>query len=96
MTTAERVNYIIDCFCGGNANEFSRKTGIGKSQVSLLRSGKLGTEIGAYAERIAVAFPRINCRWLLTGKGSPASREAGKDEISSKLDAIMKILDTKK
>lgn len=97
MTTAERVNYIIDRYCGGNANEFARRTGIGKSAVCLLRKGtRDDSGIGAYAERIARAFPRVNCRWLLTGNGSPSAREAGQDEISSKLDSIIKKLDAKK
>lgn len=97
MTTADRVNHIIEQFCGGNANEFARKTGIGKSAVCLLRNGtRNDTGIGAYAERIARAFPRVNCRWLLTGCGSPSTREAGQDEISSKLDMIIKKLDSRK
>ena len=95
MNTAERINYIIEKFCDGNANEFSRKTGIGKSAVCRLRKGDLDG-IGAYAERIALAFPRVNCRWLLTGAGDPCAREAGEGEISRKLSTIIKMLNTQK
>ena len=95
MNTAERINYIIEEFCDGNANEFSRKTGIGKSTVCRLRKGDLGG-IGAYAERIALAFPRINCRWMLTGTGEPSAKEAGEGEISRKLSTIIKMLNTQK
>lgn len=93
MNTSERINHIIDAFCDGNANEFCRKTGITKSVTSRLRSGELGQNgIGAYAERIALAFPAVNCRWLLTGMGKPGAKEDSPGTISKKLDAILKIL----
>lgn len=93
MKPSERINYIIDAFCGGNANVFSRKTGIGKSAVSVLRKGA-GDErgIGSYAERIANAFPKVNCRWLLTGDGEPGGRDMPPEDISKKLDLILRRL----
>lgn len=93
MKPSERINYIIDAFCGGNANEFSRKTGIGKSAVSVLRKGAGDDRgIGAYAERIAKAFPGVNCRWLLTGDGEPGARDVPPADISQKLDMILRRL----
>lgn len=93
MTTAERINYIVEHFCDGNANEFCRKTGIAKSTVSKLRGGSLGGNgIGAFAERIATSFPQINCRWLLTGKGNPGEKDMPPADISKKLDLILKKL----
>ena len=93
MTIAERITYIIDNFCDGNANEFARKTRIGKSAVSMLRKGAWEDRgIGAYAERIAMAFPRINCRWLLTGVGAPCAKEATQGEVSAKLDKVISML----
>ena len=91
MNSTERINHIIDVLCDGVAQNFSDRTGIGKSQVSLLRSGKLGADIGPYAERIARAFPELNCRWLLTGEGSPLG-ESGNAvlEILKELRSIEK------
>ena len=98
MNSADRINYIIETLCDGTAQVFSDKTSIGKSQVSLLRSGKLGPDIGPYAERIARAFPELNCRWLLTGEGNPIG-ESGNAivgllkelrEIEHKVDRIVK------
>lgn len=89
MTTAERINYIVDHLCDGNANEFCRKTGIAKSTVSRLRSGALGKNgIGSFAEKIAVGFRQVNCRWLLTGDGEPFAKEAAEGEIKAELRAL--------
>lgn len=98
MNSAERINYIIETLCDGIAQVFCDKTGIGKSQVSLLRSGKLGPDIGPYAGRIARAFPDVNCRWLLTGEGEPLGKSGSAivsilkelREIERKVDMIAK------
>ena len=93
MKPSERISYIIDTFCDGKANEFSRKTGIGKSAISTLRKGVWDERgIGAYAERIARAFPRVNCRWLLTGDGEPGGKDIPPADISKKLDLILRRL----
>lgn len=93
MKPSERINHIIDTFCGGNANEFARRTGINKSAISTLRKGAWDDRgIGTYAERIARAFPRVNCRWLLTGNGKPGGRDVPPADISQKLDMILRRL----
>ena len=94
MTTAERINYIVDHLCDGNANEFCRKTGIAKSTVSRLRSGALGKNgIGSFAEKIAAGFRQINCRWLLTGEGNPHADDVSEGEIRAELRELRKAVD---
>ncbi len=81
MNEQERICMLISrC---GSAKEFSEATGISESSVSKLRAGKF--RIQAFAERIAVAFPRLNCRWLLTGAGVPFSDDLTEGEIKTEL-----------
>ena len=88
MEGKDRVEFIINHFEAGNAASFARKIGKSKSAVSKLRRGIYG--FTSYADKIAVAYPLINCRWLLTGDGDPVAREATEDEILSRLDRIEK------
>jgi len=100
MTTAERIEYIVQNVCHGSAKMFSTRTGIAPAAVSRLRAGTLGygsQGIGPYFERIMTAFPELDPLWLATGKGNPAGdrkdivrvlvREVR--ELNRKIDAIL-------
>ena len=90
MTEIERIQYIIDSYEDGNAASFAKRIGTSPSSVSKLRKGLFG--IGAFAEKIARAYPRLNCRWLLTGEGTPLSEELSKDAIEKRLNEIVRLI----
>jgi len=63
----ERLRKLIYHYSGGNQREFSRKTGVSVHIISKsLNEGQIPSV--AIATKIALAFPDLNCRWLLTGK----------------------------
>lgn len=85
----ERIEYLIDH--EGSAKAFADKIGASKAAVSKLRRGKFRLEV--YAARIANAYPHLNCRWLLTGKGNPMTPELSRDALEGRLDELLQKID---
>lgn len=50
---------------GISQNEFCRRAGLPQSTISLIDKGPRADSLAA----IAIAFPTLNIRWLLTGSG---------------------------
>ena len=88
MTEIERIQFIIDSYEDGNAASFAKRIGTSPSSVSKLRKGVFN--IGAFAEKIARAYPNLNCRWLLTGEGQPAAPEPPRDAIEKRLAMMIR------
>jgi len=91
MTEAERINYIIEHFEGGNAADFARKIGKSAPAVSKLRKGQY--RFLSYVDVIAKAYPTINCRWLLTGYGEPEAPETSRSSMKTRLDRLTDAVD---
>lgn len=89
MTEQERVEVLIARV--GSAKELAYRIGVSKSSMSKLRSGKF--HLAPYAQRLAEAFPAMNCRWLLTGKGDPFAKEPSDDELLRELKAIRRAVE---
>jgi hypothetical protein len=91
---AKRFMHIVALKANNSQVRFSEITGIGTGQVSNITTKR---HIPGFMtiSKIAAAFPDINCRWLLTGEGSPIGSETenknllelikSKDEIISLL-----------
>ena len=88
MGGKERIELLVRR--EGSAAAFAKRIGTSESSVSKLRSGAFRIE--AYAARIADAYPTLNCRWLLTGKGEPFSEELSRDEIGERIEEMRKML----
>lgn len=84
MNEKERIEVLVNR--AGSGKMLADALGTSAASISKLRAGKF--RLSVYAERIAAAFPDLNCRWLLTGVGDPFSKEASEGEIRSDLKAI--------
>lgn len=89
MNDQERIEVLIEHV--GKASALAERIGCAPASVTKLRNGKFHIE--AFAVRIANAFPEVNCRWLLTGKGEPFAKEAAEGRISAELRALRKSVD---
>lgn len=89
MIDGERIEVLISR--EKNAASFARKIGTSESTVAKIRSGY--ARLAPLYERIAKAYPSVNCRWLLTGEGEPFGKEATKEGIADRLDRMTKILE---
>ena len=67
MTEIERLEFIIKQLEGGNAAEFSRKTGIVSSTICRIRSGQL--RLRSKIDAIIKTYPCVDRHWLETGEG---------------------------
>ena len=63
----QRVAQIIDRFASGNQARFGREVGISPQAVNSLLRGSVPQ--GARLEAIALAYPHLSTRFLLTGIG---------------------------
>ena len=88
MGELERIDALIKK--AGNAASFAQAIGTTESSVSKLRHGVF--KLHSFAERIARAFPEVNCRWLLTGEGEPFVEEPKKSEIAVRLETLEKMV----
>lgn len=102
MNDSERLDYLIRHFCGGNAREFSKVTGINPSSISKIRNGTF--HIGRYVGRICDAFPEVNRDWLQSGDGdcglvrqkTPAEYEAEIARLNNIIDTLIDQLAVKR
>ena len=69
MTEAERIDYLINIFEGGNAAEFGRRIGVSKITAHKMRKGVIGFRL--HVNRILEEYPAVNREWLTTGEGYP-------------------------
>ena len=84
MTEQERIEVLIKK--AGSGRELARLINTSPSSITKIKSGRF--RIGVFADRLAVAFPDLNCRWLLTGEGEPFAKEALEGEIKAELTAL--------
>lgn len=91
MNEQQRIEVLVKKV--GSGKKLAEKIGTSDASVSKLRMGTFHIE--AFAVRIAQAFPDLNCRWLLTGEGSPWAKEAKDGKLNKKLDEILDILKKK-
>lgn len=84
MSEKERIETIVQK--AGSAKRLAEMLNTSAASVSKLRAGTF--RLSVYAERIAKAFPDLNCRWLLTGEGDPFAKEAQEGEIKAELRAL--------
>lgn len=89
MSEQERVEVLI--IQAGSATKLAELIKSTPSSITKLRVGRF--HITAFADRIAQAFPDLNCRWLLTGEGEPFSQEVTDGEIKAKLRALSEKVD---
>ncbi len=64
---AGRISQIRLSFCHGSNREFSQKTGIDETTSAKICSGTRGVGV-KMLEKIVLAFPEVDARWLLTGE----------------------------
>lgn len=84
MDEKERVELLVKK--AGSAKRLADVIGTSQASISKLRSGVFRLEV--FAVRIALAFPTLNCRWLLTGLGEPFADEADEGEIKAELRSL--------
>lgn len=84
MNEQERIETLIAK--AGSGRKLADLLGTTDASISKLRSGKF--RLAVFAEKIAHAFPDLNCRWLLTGEGEPFAKEAAEGEIRAELRAL--------
>ena len=89
MNEQERIETLIAK--AGSGRKFADLLGSTDASISKLRSGKF--RLAVFAEKIALAFPDLNCRWLLTGEGEPFAKEAAEGEIKAELRELRKAVD---
>lgn len=80
----KRVKEIIDFYCNGNVNQFSRQINVSQPRISRLfnidqRSGKYPLLSFDIAQSIINKFIDVSSEWLLTGKGSMHKRYVSED-----------------
>lgn len=90
MNEKERIELLISR--EPSAASFARKIGTTESSMSKLRAGIF--KLPSFAEKIARAYPDLNCRWLLTGEGEPYEKEIGKNDILTILEGLKKSIKT--
>lgn len=84
MNEKERIEVLVRR--AGSGKKLAEMLGTSAASISKLRAGVF--RLSVYAERIAAAFPDLNCRWLLTGDGEPFAQEAREGEIKAELRAL--------
>ena len=89
MNEKERIEIIVKK--AGSGKKLAEMLNTSAASVSKLRSGAF--RLSVYAERIAVALPDLNCRWLLTGVGEPFAEEAQEGEIKAELRSLRDAVD---
>ena len=89
MTEQERIETLIAR--AGSGRRLAELLNTTDASISKLRTGKF--RLAVFAEKIAHAFPGLNCRWLLTGEGEPFAKEAAEGEIKAELRALRKSVD---
>lgn len=89
MTEQERIEVLIKK--AGSGRKLADLINTSSSSITKLKDGRF--HITAFADRIARAFPDLNCRWLLTGEGDPFAKEAQEGEIKAELRALSEKMD---
>ena len=89
MTEQERIETLIAR--AGSGRRLAELLNTTDASISKLRSGKF--RLAVFTEKIAHAFPDLNCRWLLTGEGEPFAKEAAEGEIKAELRALRDAVD---
>lgn len=84
---ADRISQIRLSFCNGSNRVFSQKTGIDEATSAKICSGTRGIGV-KMLEKIVLAFPEVDARWLLTGEGLINNRYVCDEEP---LEAILQI-----
>ena len=89
LLMADRISQIRLFFCKGNNRIFSQKTGIDEATSAKICSGTRGA--GAkMLEKIVLAFPDIDARWLLTGIGKMLDGNI-KSSYNEPVEAVLQI-----
>lgn len=74
-----RIRWIASHFEGGSLRALGLRIGVTRQAVSAWTRGEARPASQALSA-LAEAYPRLDCRWLLTGKGDPLSDgEPGED-----------------
>lgn len=89
MSEKERIEVLIKK--AGSGRKFADLINTSSSSITKLKDGRF--HITSFADRIAQAFPDLNCRWLLTGEGEPFAKEAQEGEIKAELRALSEKMD---
>ena len=89
LLMAERISQIRLFFCKGNNRSFSQKTGIDEATSAKICSGTRGVGV-KMLEKIVLAFPDIDARWLLTGVGKMLDNRIQVSD-SEPVEAILQI-----
>lgn len=89
MSEKERIEVLINR--AGSGRKLAELIHTTSSSITKLKDGRF--RIGAFADRLALAFPDMNCRWLLTGEGEPFSQEVTDGEIKAELRALNEKMD---
>ena len=70
----ERIRWIAETFEDDNLRALGRRIGVTGQAVSAWTRGETRPSSEALSA-LAWQYPKLNCRWLLTGEGSPIRRE---------------------
>lgn len=69
MNFSDRLTYLIDNLCDGNAKKFANETGIPYTSVQEYSKGKNQDPKLSLINKIIKIYENVNPLWLITGEG---------------------------
>ncbi|HKK09131.1 MAG TPA: helix-turn-helix transcriptional regulator [Gemmatimonadota bacterium] len=69
-TWQDRIQWIATTFEEGNLRALGRRIGVTGQAVSAWTRGE-ARPAGEALSALARTYPKLDCRWLLTGRGEP-------------------------
>lgn len=88
MSIAQRIKRLIDEKAGGNQSQFCRDTGVNRGTMNNIVNRNTGVT-SETMEKILEAYPMLNARWLITGKGKMWGTESV-GELQDELETYRK------
>jgi hypothetical protein len=78
----QRLKWLIEYFCAGNAASFGRATSIQSGVLAGITGGRKSKPGFELLQKIVAAYPSVNPTWLLLGCG-PRLAASTADEVAS-------------